>query len=71
MKEKNEELDLSYEAAMQELEEIRDALEEDLVSVDLLSEKVSRAYTLIEFCKKKLIKTEEELNAYTKDDKSE
>jgi exodeoxyribonuclease VII small subunit len=65
MKNKIEKAGIGYEEALNELEEIREALEEDLVSVDLLSEKVKRAYELIAFCKKKLFKTEEELNAFT------
>jgi len=64
MKKKTNELAISYEEALQELEEIREALEEDLVSVDELSEKVKRAYELIAFCKQKLFKTEEKLKEF-------
>ena len=68
MKKKTANKAISYEDALQELEEIREALEEDLVSVDELSEKVKRAYELIEFCKQKLFKTEEELKTFAKND---
>lgn len=66
MKKKTDTIAVSYGEALQELEEIREALEEDLVSVDELSEKVKRAYALIEFCKEKLFKTEEELKTFAK-----
>ena len=68
---KQADINLTYEEALSELEEIRDALEDDLVSVDLLSEKVSRAYLLIDFCKSKLIKTEKELNSFSEEGKPE
>lgn len=68
MKTKTEKPEVSYEEALQELEEIREALEDDLISVDLLSDKVSRAYQLIDLCKKKLLKTESELEEFTQED---
>ncbi|MBT32690.1 MAG: exodeoxyribonuclease VII small subunit [Thalassobius sp.] len=64
------ETDINYEDALAELEEIRDALEDDLVSVDDLSEKVKRAYWLISYCKGKLIKTEEDLTSLLQNDEA-
>ena len=68
MKKKKSNIAISYEEALHELETIREALEEDLVSVDELSEKVKRAYDLIAFCKQKLFKTEEELKTFAQKD---
>ncbi|UZR94278.1 exodeoxyribonuclease VII small subunit [Chondrinema litorale] len=67
--EKNE-TNINYEEALAELEEIRDALEDDLVSVDDLSEKVKRAYWLISYCKGRLIKTEEDLTSLLQNDEA-
>lgn len=52
---------LTYESASKELEEIRDALESNDVSIDKLSEKVKRAHELILFCREKLRSTEDDL----------
>ncbi len=54
--------EISYESAMRELQEIVSQLQEEVVSMDELSEKVKRAAELIAFCKDKLRKTEEEVN---------
>ncbi|MCB0597176.1 MAG: exodeoxyribonuclease VII small subunit [Lewinellaceae bacterium] len=52
---------LTYEEALQELQQIVAQLQEDAVSVDELSEKVKRAAELIAYCREKLRKTEESL----------
>jgi len=52
---------LSYEMAIEELQEIVSALEEDSSSMDELSEKVERAAELIQWCRDKLRKTETDL----------
>lgn len=67
---KNKNNDINYEEALTELEQIRDALEEDLISVDDLSEKVKRAYWLIYFCKEKLVKTEVDLASLLRKDEA-
>lgn len=49
---------LTYEKAFSELQQIIADIENDEVSIDLLSTKVKRAAELIEFCKNKLSSTE-------------
>ncbi len=52
---------LTYEKALQELEQIVSEIENEEIAVDELSEKVKRASKLIAVCKAKLMKTEEEV----------
>lgn len=52
---------MTYESAFKELEEITREIENEAVSVDVLSEKVKRASFLIEYCQKKLRQTEDEV----------
>ena len=52
---------MTYEAAVKELQEIMDALQQEAVSIDDLSSKVSRAAELIQLCKNKLRQTEEKI----------
>ncbi len=52
----------SYEAAVKELEEITEKIENQEISIDELSQTLERASELIRFCRKKLLKTEEEVN---------
>ena len=52
----------TYTAALEELKEIVDQLENDSISVDELTEKMKRATELMKICKDKLTKTEEEIN---------
>lgn len=52
---------LTYEEALQELQQIVTQLQEDAISVDELSDKVKRAAELIAYCREKLRKTEESL----------
>lgn len=52
---------MTYESAFKELEEITREIENEAVSVDILSEKVKRASFLIEYCQKRLRQTEDEV----------
>lgn len=51
----------SYAGAVGELDEILVAIERDEVDVDLLSKKVARAVSLIEFCRQRLAAAEVEV----------
>ena len=53
---------LTYENAYAELQKISAEIETEVVSVDLLAEKVKRASFLIEYCRQKLKATEDEVN---------
>ncbi len=53
--------ELTYEAAVEELNEIVQALEQEITSIDQLSEKVKRAAELVQFCKEKLRVTEQDV----------
>jgi len=52
---------MSYDQALRELKEIVDQLQNEEVGIDGLSEKIKRATELIQFCKRMLRETEEEL----------
>lgn len=52
----------SYEAAMEELEEILSLLESNELKIDDLAKNARRATELVEYCKNKLRTTSEELN---------
>jgi exodeoxyribonuclease VII small subunit len=54
-------MSIKYEEAVQELQSIVAALQEDRVSVDELSAKVKRAAELIQHCREKLRTAEEDL----------
>lgn len=51
----------NYEAAYEELENIAVAIDNDEISIDLLSEKVARAAFLVQFCQDKLRKADEDV----------
>ena len=53
---------LTYKSAMDERERLVKLLEEKKMVVDELSEKVNRMAVLVEFCKGKLHRTEEDVN---------
>ena len=53
---------LTYENAYAELQKISSEIESEVVSVDLLAEKVKRASYLIEYCRQRLKATEFEVN---------
>ena len=52
----------SYEAAMEELEELIASLESNELKIDDLAKNARRATELVEYCKNKLRTTSEELN---------
>lgn len=51
----------NYEEALKELEAIMQAMENDELSIDTMSEKLKRAKTLIKFCKDKLTKVDADI----------
>lgn len=53
---------LKYEDALKQLQEITGLLERKEIGIDELSVKVQDANKLVEFCREKLNKTEEEIN---------
>ena len=57
----------SYEALIEELEEILAEIESEEVSVDELSSKVKRATVIIKHCKKVLGNTETDIEGILKD----
>lgn len=59
--------ELTYSAALAELEEIIEAVESEAVDVDALAEKVKRASVLISFCRERLKGTEEEVKKIVTD----
>jgi len=54
---------LTYSAALEELENIIQEIENEEISIDDLSVKVKRASSLLKFCKEKLRSTEGDINA--------
>ena len=53
--------DISYKDAVSEIEEILQQLENEELDVDILTDKVKKASSLLKLCKKKLHQTEEEV----------
>ncbi len=53
--------DFSYDAAMQEIQNIVAELQNENVGVDALAEKVRRASELIKMCREKLRQTESDV----------
>ena len=53
--------DIKYQDALTELENIVDAIEEDSLDIDKLSDEVKRALALIEHCRNKLRNTENDI----------
>jgi len=53
--------EITYNEAIIEIEEILHQLEDEQLNIDELSDKVKRASFLIKLCKKKLNKTEGEI----------
>lgn len=58
---------MTYQEAMTELENIISGIEEENISIDVLSSKVKRATELIKICKTKLYKTDEEIQKVLKE----
>ena len=59
--------DPGYREAIEEIESIVGEIENETVDVDMLTEKVKRAASLIRNCKKKLKKTEDEIKKVLKE----
>lgn len=53
--------DISYNEAVEEIEEILQQLENEELNIDILSEKVKKVSSLLKLCKKKLHQTEDEV----------
>ncbi|PVX52566.1 exodeoxyribonuclease VII small subunit [Balneicella halophila] len=58
---------MTYSEAMAEIEQVIKEIENDELDVDLLSVKVKRVAYLLEVCKNKLYKTEQEVEEILKD----
>ena len=54
--------DLKYEEALEKLQKIVALLEHKEIKIDDLADKVKEAKELVDFCRKKLDKTELEIN---------
>ncbi len=52
---------ITYNEAMKEIEQVIAEIENDELDVDVLAKKVKRVATLIDICKDKLYKTEQEV----------
>lgn len=52
---------MKYEEAMKRLEEIVGQIEGGKLDIDMISERLKEAQTLIKFCKDKLYETDEEV----------
>jgi len=53
---------LTYDSALNELQEIVNEIESEEIGIDELSKKVKRAAELLKFCQEKLHQTEEDVN---------
>lgn len=58
---------MTYQEAVNEIDEILEKIENEELDVDELSTKVKRVSTLIKMCKDKLHKTEEEVENILKE----
>ena len=54
-------MNMKYEEALEELQQIMARLQEEQVSIDDLSQQVKRAAELIAYCRNKLRETEEDI----------
>ncbi|MCB0651154.1 MAG: exodeoxyribonuclease VII small subunit [Saprospiraceae bacterium] len=54
---------MTYQQAFTELQSIIEALKEEIIDIDELTERSRRAAYLIQFCSEKLRSTEEEIKA--------
>mgnify|MGYP001160676730 FL=1 len=63
--------ELNYESAYSELKVILSDLQNDQVTVDVLTEKVKRARVLLEFCRKKLADVDADVKDLLSDLKEE
>jgi exodeoxyribonuclease VII small subunit len=60
---------INYDAAVGEIEEILEKIEEGDLGVDELAEKVNRVTHLLKFCRDRLLTTEEQINKILDDEK--
>lgn len=60
--------EIKYEEAVAQLEEIVDKMENDELDIDQLSDQLKRAKELVELCKDKLTKTDEEIKKLLSED---
>jgi len=58
---------LTYNQAIKEIEDILRQIENEEMDVDHLSDKVKRAYYLLNLCRNKLYATEQEIEKIMKD----
>ncbi len=59
---------INYDAAVGEIEEILEKIEEGDLGVDELAEKVNRVTHLLKICRDRLLTTEEQINKILDDD---
>ena len=59
-------LDLTYEEALQELQDILGRMQSNELGIDSLTQNIQRASLLLDFCQSKLQKTEAEVQAVLK-----
>lgn len=59
---------INYDAAVGEIEEILEKIEEGDLGVDELAEKVNRVTHLLKICRDRLLSTEEQINKILDDD---
>lgn len=62
----NEQETLSYEQAYSELRQIIDRLENSDVNIDVLTKEIERAESLLDFCNKRLLQVEVDVQELTK-----
>ncbi|MEC7654650.1 MAG: exodeoxyribonuclease VII small subunit [Bacteroidota bacterium] len=55
--------DLSYDEAIEELNNILSSLQKETLSIDQLTDSIKRASELLESCNSRLISTEKEVNS--------
>lgn len=53
---------ITYRSALEEIEKLLEEIENDVVDIDILTDKVKTVSELLTFCKNKLRKTEEEVD---------
>lgn len=61
---------LSYEAAMQRLEDIVRKIENNEIGIDRLAEQLKEAQTLIKQCKKQLLAVDKDINGLLADEET-
>ena len=57
----------TYESAIKELQQIVNEMQEEMVSIDEITEKVKRAKELMDFCKNKLREVGEDVDSLLED----